>query len=60
LLDSPGVSTLEKITGDPDLPGAPSAGEIFADLLTVQEAEDGLDLALFVATLPADRQKRWL
>ncbi len=42
-------------------PGAPSAGEIFGDLLTMQLAEDRLHLALlFVAALPADRQERWL
>ena len=54
LLDSPGVTTLAKITGDPDLPGAPGAWEIFAHLLTVQLAEDGLHLALLFVAMALD------
>jgi hypothetical protein len=54
-LDPVWTAALAKVTGESRLPGPASTGQILGNLLTVQLAENGLNLAL--PFLPLDRQE---
>jgi hypothetical protein len=60
LLDSPGVSALAKVTGESRLSRATSTGEILGNLLTVQLAENGLNLAFPFLPLDGQEGQFWI